>query len=91
LDEEKFSCQYAVLFFKVYMHQHGLAGKYFFYWSNLLHFIFSIKLVVTFFVLNQDNLLFALMQKVTKTSRQTRLLRRFASPRTPPNPLKGLL
>ena len=69
--------QYAVLFFTVYMHQHGLAGKYFFYWSNLLHFIFSTKLVVTFFVLNQDNLLFALMQKVTKTSRQTRLLRRF--------------
>ena len=60
------------------MQHHGLTGKYFFYWSNLLHFIFSIKLVVTFFVLNQDNLLFALMQKVAKVkSRQTRLLRRF--------------
>jgi len=32
--------------------------------------------------LNQDNLLFALMQKVTKKSRANAMLRRFAGPRT---------
>ena len=37
--------------------------------------------------MNQDYLLFALMQKVTKRSRQTRMLRRFADPRTTVTPL----
>jgi hypothetical protein len=37
-------------------------------------------MIIYFFVLYQDNLLFALMQKVTKKSRQTRMLRRFAGP-----------